>query len=65
MAFEFPKVQAIPGIDGASLRVGGRERVGYRFATEGVRPFFYPLLGPARHAADADRSPEPGRPRAP
>ena len=45
--FSFPRVQAIPGIDRASLRIDGQERVGYEFGTNLPRPFLYPLRGPS------------------
>src|SRR4051794_4613219 len=43
----FPKVQAIPQVDRASLRVGGVERVGYEFGAGQARPFLYPVVGPS------------------
>ncbi len=44
-AFRFPKVQVIPGVDRASFRVDGVERLGYDFGLTGSRPFFYPIVG--------------------
>ncbi|QDV36452.1 DUF6807 domain-containing protein [Tautonia plasticadhaerens] len=46
-AFQFPRCQAIPGVDRASLAIDGREVVGYEYAPGGSRPFFYPMLGPS------------------
>lgn len=44
-SFIYPRVQAIPQVDRASLRVDGVERVGYEFGLGGPRPFLYPVLG--------------------
>ena len=41
----FPRVQAIPGVDRASLRVDGVERAGYEYAEGGMRPYVFPLVG--------------------
>jgi hypothetical protein len=41
----FPRVQAIPDVGRASLRLDGVERAGYEFAEGGTRPFIYPLVG--------------------
>ena len=46
-SFEFPRVQALPEIDRASLRVDGVERVGYEFGSGTTRPFLFPLVGPS------------------
>src|SRR5205814_1291733 len=46
-SFRFPRVQALPQIDRASLRIDGVERVGYEFGTGGPRPFVYPVVGPS------------------
>lgn len=46
-AFRFPRCQAIPGIDRASLMIDGREVVGYEFSPGGSRPFFSPVFGPS------------------
>jgi hypothetical protein len=43
--FVFPRVQALPGIDRASLRVDGVERVGYEFGPGKPRPFLFPVVG--------------------
>lgn len=45
--FDFPRVQAIPEIQRASLRLDGREVLAYEFAPGESRPFFYPLRGPS------------------
>ncbi len=42
--FEFPRVQAIPGIDRCGFCLDGRERIGYEFGTGGPRPFLFPLI---------------------
>ncbi|RUL85599.1 DUF6807 domain-containing protein [Tautonia sociabilis] len=47
MDFQFPRCQALPGVDRASLQIEGREVVGYNFAPGTARPFFYPMLGPS------------------
>jgi hypothetical protein len=47
MQYQFPRCQAIPGIDRASRLIDGREVVGYEFAPGGSRPFFDPVLGPS------------------
>ena len=47
MPFEFPRCQAIPGINRASFLIDGREVAGYDFGVGSSRPFFYPLLGPS------------------
>jgi hypothetical protein len=46
-SFVFPRVQAIPEIDRASLRVDGLERLGYNFGVGTSRPFFFPVVGPS------------------
>jgi Methane oxygenase PmoA len=43
----FPRVQAIPAVGRASLRVDGLERAGYEFAEAGTRPYVFPLIGPS------------------
>ncbi|MFO0956343.1 MAG: PmoA family protein [Isosphaeraceae bacterium] len=45
--FEFPRVQATPGIDRCGFGRDGREQVGYEFGTGGPRPFLFPLIGPS------------------
>lgn len=45
--FVFPRVQAIPEVERASLRIDGTERVGYEFGLGQSRPFLYPLVGPS------------------
>jgi hypothetical protein len=47
MDFQFPRCQAIPGVNRASLVIDGREVVGYHFAGGTPRPFFEPVLGPS------------------
>lgn len=44
-SFVFPRVQALPRIDRASLRIDGVERVGYEFGYGKARPFFDPIVG--------------------
>lgn len=44
-SFEFPRVQALPLVDSASLRVGGVERVRYDFGLGKPRPFLFPITG--------------------
>jgi Family of unknown function (DUF6807) len=46
-SFVFPRVQALPGLERASLRVAGVERVGYEFGLGEARPFLYPVVGPS------------------
>jgi hypothetical protein len=46
-SFVFPRVQAIPQVGRASLRLDGVERASYDFGEGGSRPFLFPLLGPA------------------
>jgi hypothetical protein len=43
--FTFPRVQALPEIDRASLRIDGQERVGYEFGLDKPRPFLFPIVG--------------------
>ena len=43
-SYQFPEFQVIPQVDRASFRVGGMERLGYEFGSNGARPFLYPLL---------------------
>ncbi len=43
----FPRVQAIPGVGRASLRVDGVERAGYEYGAGGTRPYVFPLFGPS------------------
>ncbi|CAN5718736.1 hypothetical protein BH23PLA1_BH23PLA1_34960 [soil metagenome] len=57
--FEFPRVQALPGIDRASLCINGVERVGYDFGLDHPRPFFYPVLGPTGHMLTRMGHPDP------
>ncbi len=57
--FEFPKVQALPGVDRASLCIDGIERVGYEFGTTQPRPFFYPVLGPSGQMLTRMGHPDP------
>lgn len=45
--FVFPRVQALPGLNRASLRVEGAERVGYEFGIGQARPFLFPVVGPS------------------
>jgi hypothetical protein len=45
--YAFPRVQVIPEIGRASLRIDGVERVGYEFGDGTSRPFLYPLIGPS------------------
>ncbi|HEV3122019.1 MAG TPA: DUF6807 family protein, partial [Isosphaeraceae bacterium] len=45
--FTFPRAQALPGIDRASLRIDGLERVGYEFGLGKARPFLFPVIGPS------------------
>jgi hypothetical protein len=45
--FRFPRVEALPNIDRASLRIDGVERVGYEFGSGGPRPFLFPVIGPS------------------
>lgn len=44
-SFVFPRVQAIPGLNRASLQVDGKERVGYEFGVGMARPFLFPVVG--------------------
>jgi hypothetical protein len=44
---DFPRVQAIPELDRASLRIDGVERAGYEFGQGRSRPFLFPILGPS------------------
>lgn len=44
-SFVFPRIQVLPQIDRASLRIDGIERVGYEFGYGKSRPFLYPLVG--------------------
>ncbi|AGA25565.1 DUF6807 domain-containing protein [Singulisphaera acidiphila] len=46
-SFPFPRVQALPQVDRASLQVDGVERVGFEFGQGGPRPFIYPVIGPS------------------
>jgi hypothetical protein len=46
-SFVFPRVQALPGIDRASMRIDGVERVGYEFGQSKPRPFLFPVVGPS------------------
>lgn len=46
-AFVFPKVQAIPGVDRASLLIDGVERVSYHFGEGTTGPFLFPIVGPS------------------
>lgn len=46
-SFEFPRVQAIPGVGRATLLIDGVERAGYEFGEGLPRPFVYPLRGPS------------------
>jgi hypothetical protein len=43
----FPRVQVIPEVRRASMRIDGVERVGYEFGEGASRPFFFPVLGPS------------------
>jgi Family of unknown function (DUF6807) len=43
----FPRVQAVPEVARASLRVDGVERAGYEYAEGGTRPYIFPLIGPS------------------
>jgi hypothetical protein len=43
--FRFPRVQAVPEIGRASLRIDGVERVGYHFGTGDARPYLFPVIG--------------------
>jgi hypothetical protein len=43
----FPRVQVLPGVDRASFRVDGAERVVYEFGLGQKRPFLFPVLGPS------------------
>jgi hypothetical protein len=45
--FVFPRCQAIPQLERASLRIDGREVVGYEFEPGKPRPCFVPVLGPS------------------
>jgi hypothetical protein len=57
--FDFPKVQAIPEVDRASLCINGIERVGYEFGYTQPRPFFYPVLGPSGQMLTRMGHPDP------
>lgn len=46
-SFPFPRVQALPQVDRASLRVDGIERAGFEFGQGGPRPFIYPVVAPS------------------
>ena len=46
-SFSYPKVEAIPQVDRASLRIDGVERAGFEFGQGGPRPFIYPVVGPS------------------
>jgi Methane oxygenase PmoA len=41
----FPRVQAVPGIGRASLRLDGVERAAYEFGEGDTRPYVFPLIG--------------------
>jgi hypothetical protein len=41
----FPRVQVIPEVGRASLRIDGVERVGFEFGEGKPRPFFFPVIG--------------------
>jgi Methane oxygenase PmoA len=41
----FPRVQVVPGVGRASMRLDGVERVGYEFGEGMSRPFFFPVVG--------------------
>src|SRR5690349_20694546 len=43
----FPRVQILPEVGRASLRIDGVERAGYEFGQGQSRPFVYPLIGPS------------------
>ncbi len=43
----FPRVQAIPEVGRASLRLDGVELAGYEFGEGGTRPYVFPLIGPS------------------
>jgi Family of unknown function (DUF6807) len=43
----FPRVQALPQIGRASLRIDGVERAGYEIGEDTTRPFIFPLIGPS------------------
>jgi hypothetical protein len=45
--FVFPRVQALPEVARASLRIDGVERVGYEYGHNSTRPFLYPIVGPS------------------
>lgn len=44
-SFAFPRNQAIPQQDQASLRIDGVERVAYGFGAGSPRPFLHPVIG--------------------
>lgn len=59
IAFDFPRVQAIPGVDRFGFHQDGRERVVYEFGTGGPRPFLFPLIGPSGRAVTRMGHPNP------
>ncbi len=52
-SYEFPRVQVIPQVGRASLRIDGIERAGYEFGDRAARPFLFPLIGPSVRRLDA------------
>ncbi len=59
MNADFPRVQVLPGLDRASFRVDGAERLAYEFGSGGPRPFLYPLIGPSGRELTRLGHPEP------
>lgn len=57
--FVFPRCQAIPQLERASLRIDGREVVGYEFGIGDPRPCFVPVLGPSGHELTRIGHPNP------
>ncbi len=55
----FPRVQAIPQIGRASLRIDGVERAGYQFGEGDTRPFVFPLNGPSGNTLTRLGHPDP------
>ena len=58
-SYGFPRVQALPEIDRASLRVDGVERAGYEFGSGTTRPFVFPLIGTSGRGLTRMGHPDP------
>lgn len=58
-SFVFPRIQAVPQVDRASLQVDGRERAAYEFGRGKARPFLYPIVGPSGAALTRMGHPNP------